>query len=150
MFEKMCGLDSVPTLHDTGNPTSVYIVEHSAEQEIVSNLLSQSTTELKTLFERLQIHPRVQHIVEDNVDLFMSPPEDFVESLSSLLVPIVASNFELIKDFNRVVHALMEQWQILMRAHILNLSVQKVFHRRREVAQLLQNIDELMRSKNMI
>ena len=106
MFEKMCGLDSVPTLHDTGNPTSVYIVEHSAEQEIVSNLLSQSTTELNTLFERLQIHPRVQHIVEDNVDLFMNPPEDFVDSLSSLLVP-----WPLILNLSRTSIALyMHSW----------------------------------------
>ena len=158
MFEKMCGYDvvadsvsdSVPTAHQTGHPTSPYIVDHDAEQKIVANLLSQCSSQLTTLFECLQVHSSVQRIVEDNVDLFMNPPDDFVEALSFLLVPIVASNVELIKDFYRVVRALMEEWQILMRAHILNQAVQKVFRRRRDVAQLLHNIETLMRSKNMI
>lgn len=150
MFEKMCGLHSVATNHNTGNPTSLYIVENDAEQEIVSSLLLQSGTQLKSLFEDLHVHSSVQNVVEENLDLFVNPPDDFIETISSLLIPILASKIELIKDFNRVVCALMEQWQILMRAHFLNLAVQKVFHRRRDVAQLMYNIEALMRSKNMI
>lgn len=147
----MCGLsDPVPTAHHTDNPEPIYIVNYDSEEEIVSRLLSQCAGELKALFERVQVHADVEKIVEENKNVFMNPPDNYTEVLSSLLIPFLALNVELVKDLKRVVRALLVQWQLLMRPHMFNLSAQKVFRRRRESVEFFNEIETLMRSKSMI